>query len=203
MSPERFLDEYIYASKRRISRNIAYGSQLATGLEANEASGDPLLDLMASRLPKFALMDQPIEDPNGTEVWFERDKRTVRVPVLENKDGDIPILAVPDTAREDYSAFKEYKTSVRKWTQRMADESGQITFYTTSIWLAKRIIPEDIELVNVQTAYDEQGRLTVTNEMFRYQTKRTMADVIRMTKRMRKAWAGIQELCEKELLPTT
>ena len=82
----------------------------------------------------------------------------------------------------------------------MADDSGQITFYATAMWIATGKVPEDIELVNIETAYQEDGRLTVTGEMFRYPTKRTTSDIIKMTKRIRHAWAGIKELCEKELI---
>ena len=82
----------------------------------------------------------------------------------------------------------------------MADDSGQITFYATTIWLATGKIPEDIELVNIETAYEEDGHLTVTGNMFRYPTRRTMADLIKMTRRIRIAWADIRDLCEKELL---
>lgn len=202
MSPEKFTEEYIYGQRQRISRNMAFGSQLADGLMIEEANGDPLLDLMASRLPKFELIDRPIVDPKGKEVLFKRNTEEFRinVPTLENKGDDIPLLAVPDTAKIDYTAFKEYKTSVRKWTQKMVDESGQVTFYATAIWLATGKIPEDIELVNIETAYQEDGRLTVTGNMFRFPTKRIMADIIKMTKRMRHAWTGIRELCEKELI---
>lgn len=202
---EKYADRYLYNKPQRTSRNMAYGSMLADGLEAEEATGDPLLDLMASRLPKFELMDKPIEVKIGRRIWFERDKEEIYVPVLlnVNKKGeadDIPLLALPDTAKPDYTAFKEYKTSVRKWTQRMADDSGQITFYVTVIWLATGKIPQDIELVNVQVGYEPDGRLQPTGEMWRFPTKRSMIDIIKMTGRMKRTWAGIKKLCEKELL---
>ena len=202
MSPEKFTEEYLYGQRQRISRNMAYGSQLADGLMLEEANGDPLLDLMASRLPKFDLVDRPIVDSKGIEIIFERknEKFKIPVPTLGNKGDNIPLLALPDTAKSDYTAFKEFKTSVRKWTQKMADDSGQITFYATAMWIATGKVPEDIELVNIETAYQEDGRLTVTGEMFRYPTKRTTSDIIKMTKRIRHAWAGIKELCEKELI---
>ena len=182
MSPEKYADRYLFGKKERISRNMSYGSMMAYGLEVEEATGDPLLDLMMARLPKFELMDKPIEAD------------------LPDGKGVIHILAKPDTAKADYTAFKEYKTSVRKWTQRMANESGQITFYATTIWLKTKKIPQDIELVNIETSYQDDGRLTVTGNMFRYPTTRTMSDIIKMTKRMRFVWYGIKELCEKELL---
>lgn len=200
ISPEKYAEEYIYKQKGRISRNMKYGSMLAESLEAEEASGDPLLDLMASRLPKFELMDKVIEDDNGKAVWYEIQKRNVWVPVLEDRIQNIPLLAKPDTAKEDYSAFKEYKTSTRTWTQKMADDSGQISFYATAIWLKTGRIPRDIELVDIVVDYDENGALAPTGKLIWLSTRRTMADIIKMTGRIRYAWKGIKNLCEKELL---
>lgn len=201
MSPEKYVEEYIYDKKPVLTQNMAYGSKLADGLMIEEANGDPLLDLMASKLPKFELMDKPIVAKNGIEVDFERHaKRTkLRIPALFDKSGDIPLLAIPDSAKSDYSAFKEYKTSLRRWTQKMVDESGQITFYATAIWIATGKIPADIELVNIQTEYDSDGSLTVTGKMFRFPTKRTLPDIIKMTKRIRSAWKGIGELINKTI----
>ena len=181
-SPELYAEQYLYNQKQRISRNMSYGSKMAEGLEFETATGDPMLDLMMARIPKFELMDKPVE------------------ATLEDGKAKIRLLAKPDTSKADYSAFKEYKTSVRKWTQRMADESGQVTFYATVIWLKTGKIPQDIELVNVQVDYDEEGRLAPTGELLRFPTKRTMTDIIKMTKRMRDGWHGIKSLCEKELL---
>lgn len=182
MSPEKYIQKYIYEEKERISRNIALGKQLADGLENGELSGDPLLDLVMAKMPKFELMDKPFETElkNGKEV--------------------IKILAKPDTMKPDMTAFKEYKTSTRAWTQKMADESGQITFYTTAIWLKTGRIPSDIELVCATTEYDENGALRPTGTIIRLRTIRHMSDIIKMTLRMRKSWEGIKKLCEKELL---
>ncbi len=200
MSPQKYADKYLYNKKERISRNMAYGSLMAKGLEDEEATGDMVLDLMMSKIPKFDRMDKPVEDPKGELVWYERDKVSIAVPVLKNGKQTIPLLAIPDTAKNDYSAFKEYKTSVRKWTQKMADESGQITFYATAMWLKTGQIPKDIELVNVPVKYNEDGSLCPTGELVRLPTERTMVDIIKMCARIRKAWAGIDELCKRELL---
>lgn len=181
-SPEEYLKTYVYGAKKRISRNIALGAAMARGLEDEEATGDPLLDLIMARLPKFELMDVPLEAD------------------LEDKRETIHLIAKPDSAKRDYTAFLEYKTSTRRWTKRMVDESGQITFYATVMWLATYQIPQDIELMNAGTKYLEDGSLTVTGEIYRFPTTRTLADIIKMTKRMRDAWFGIKELVKSELL---
>ena len=200
MSPERFIEQYIYGKKMRISRNIALGSMLAEGLEAEEFTGNPMLDIMMSRLPKFELMDRPVEDKKGVVVIDPHTKKSHKVPVLKDGKGLIPLLAKPDTAKADYTAFKEYKSSTKKWTQKMVDQSGQITFYCFAIWLKTGKIPADIELVGITTKYEENGALVPSGEIWRYKTTRTMVDMIKMSGRIKRAWAGIKELCEKEML---
>ena len=182
MSPQKYITQYIYQEKQRISRNMAYGSLMAESLENDESSGDPVLDLMMARIPKFELRD----------VAFE----------AELKDGKktITLLCKPDTMKKDMSAFKEDKTSTRAWTQKMADESGQITFYATGMWLRTGKIPQDIELICVVVRYNPDGSLTPTGEMLRFRTKRSMVDIIKMTSRIKKAWTGINKLCNSELL---
>lgn len=182
MNPRKYVDQYIYKNKQRISRNMAYGTVMADALENDELSGDPALDLMMMKIPKFELRDKAFE------VDLPEGKKTIR------------ILCKPDTMKADMTAFKEYKSSTRAWTQKMADDSGQITFYATGMWLKTYKIPQDIELVCVVVKYNEDGSLTPTGELVRYRTHRTLVDIIKMTSRMKRAWSGINKLCESELL---
>lgn len=182
MNPRKYVDQYIYKNKQRISRNMAYGTVMADALENDELSGDPALDLMMMKIPKFELRDKAFE------VDLPEGKKTIR------------ILCKPDTMKADMTAFKEYKSSTRAWTQKMADNSGQITFYATGMWLKTYKIPQDIELVCVVVKYNEDGSLTPTGELVRYRTHRTLVDIIKMTGRMKRAWSGINKLCESELL---
>ena len=183
MSPEKYLAHYVYGEEQPITQNILYGKLMADSLESDELSGDLLLDLAMVRLPKYELMD----------IAFE-------VELDDRNKPPIRILAKPDSAQSDYAAFFEYKSSVRKWTQKMADESNQITFYAMAMWLKTGKIPRDIELIDVQVAYKDNGRLAPTGEIFRFPTKRTIVDVIKMTRRVRTAWHEIQKACTKELL---
>lgn len=196
---QKYIEQYIYGEKQRLSRNIVEGSKLAHSLEDDELTGNPLLDLMAIKLPKLDLADKVIEDENGHEVWYEVEQRFVKVPVLMDGKEPIPLLAKPDTASFDYSAIREYKSSVRKWTQKNVDESSQITFYCTAIWLKTKKIPKDIDLDVVEMEYDEQGRVVPTGKILSFKTKRTMVDIIKCITKIKKSWKRIGEISEKEL----
>lgn len=177
-----WIDHYIFDKPVRVNRGMAYGKAMADGLENGEATGDPLLDVVITRLPKFELMDKEFR--------------------AEIKDGKkrVPILMKIDTAKEDLSAFKEYKTSQEPWTQKKADDSGQVTFYATGIYLITGKIPHDIELVNALTEADEMGRLSATGDILRFPTRRTTAQIINMIVRMKKAWVRIEQITEEQLV---
>lgn len=200
MNPELYIQKYIYGKSFKPNRAMGYGKMMAEGLETDEATGDMVLDMMMSRLPKFELMDKVVEMPGGVEVYDPNDKKTYTVPFLQNGKEKIPLLAKPDSMKTDLSAIKEYKLSGRKWTDKMVHESGQITFYATAIWLITGKIPQDMELVVVRTKKTEGGNLIASGELWRCATQRKTIDIIKMTSRIKKAWAGIQELCEKEVL---
>ena len=201
MDKQKFLDIYVYGNKQRISKNMAYGSKLADSMENEVASGDLLLDLMMAKLPKYDLPDMIIEDKEkGVEITNPHDGQKYVVPFIQDRKEIIPLVAKPDSAKSDYSAFLEYKTSTKKWTQKLVDESTQLTFYATAIYLKTGKIPEDIELVNVQTEYQEDGSMTVTGEIYRFKTHRTLVDILRMQSRIKKAWSGIKTLTANELL---
>ena len=55
--------------------------------------------------------------------------------MLKNGKELIPILARPDSIKDDMAGFKEYKTGQTAWNKKKVDELGQITFYATAIWL--------------------------------------------------------------------
>ena len=180
---------------------MSYGSLMADSLEYDVSSGDPLLDIMMVKLPKYDLADKVIEDKeNGVEILNPHDKKKYIVPFLKDGKIKIPLVAKPDSAKSDGTAFLEYKTSTRKWTQKQVDESSQLSFYATAFWLKNGFIPQDIELVNVPVQYNPDGSLSPTGEMIVYKTQRTMVDIIKMTTRMKRAWALINTLCESELL---
>lgn len=181
-NPKKYVQKYVYDQEDRMSRPMAYGKQMADGLEHNEATGDPVLDMMMSQLPKFELMDIPFEVdlPNGKEK--------------------VPLLIKPDTYKKDFTAFKEYKLSSRAWKKSEVHKHDQITFYATGFYLKIGSIPKDIELVVVKTVSDGKTTPRASGELWRCPTKRDMIDVLRMIQRIKCAWHGIGMLCEAEIL---
>ena len=181
-NPEAYLDVYLHGKKIPINRGMALGRDIAEALESNIATGDPVKDIVMAQLPKYALMDKPIE------------------AILGTGKSKIPLLAKPDTCMKDYSAFREYKTGLGPWNQEKADSWPQITFYAVVLYLITGKIPE-AELVWMKTEKDEIGQPVFSHaEPKIFKTQRAMRDILLMQVRMRKAWQKIGEICDKELL---
>lgn len=181
-NPKKWVQIYLYNAEKFINRGQAFGKKMAEGLENGEMTGDPVLDMVMEMLPKFELMDKPITAMFGIG------------------EGAVPLLAKPDTAKKNLSAFKEYKTGQAPWSKKDVDESGQISFYATTIYVKTGRIPQDIELVHVKTEAGVDGKIRATGEIKRHPTKRTMVDILKMMIRMKKVWTGIKKTTEDELL---
>jgi hypothetical protein len=181
-SPERYKKVYLYGEKLPINKGQAFGAKMADGLEDDEATVDPLLDAVMTRIPKFETM--------------EREIRTI----IKAGDETIPLLAKIDTAKKNLSGFKEYKTGQTRWTQGQVDKSGQIDFYAMAIYAKTGKIPWDIELVHIETKAAPDGRIAATGQIFRHPTVRTMNQILNMMVRAKRSWVGIKQLSEEELL---
>lgn len=187
-SPAEYKAKYIYDKPQFKTKEMKFGSVMATALEEDELTGDTLLDTVMMEIPKFECMDFV------TEV-------TLKI----GKDEPVPLYGRMDSRKADHSAFKEYKTGKDGkggWTQAKVDNDSQITFYATMCYLLTKKIPEDIELVWIITEDSPhcQGEIVCTGEIRRFHTVRTMGHIINEMADMRKVWKEIGEMCEKELL---
>ena len=101
--------------------------------------------------------------------------------------GDIPLIGFADgfTKAPDSKALHvlgEYKTGKSPWTQKRADEHGQITMYLLMLYLKEKIRPEDVTCflhwmpttITPKLQVDFLDKKKVTT----FETRRTMTDII-------------------------
>jgi hypothetical protein len=186
-SPEEYIKKYIHDKEQFVTKEMKFGSKMATALEFDELTGDPILDIVMMELPKFECMD------HVTEVDLKIGKEIVK------------LYGRMDSRKSDHSAFKEYKTGKNGkggWTQKRVDEDPQITFYATMCFIINKKIPDDIELVWVITEDDTEnpGCIVPTGEIRRFKTIRNMSQIINEMADMRAVWKEIGKACEKELI---
>lgn len=113
--------------------------------------------------------------------------------------GDIIIYGKLDGWDPKKSEIGEYKTGA-KWTQKMADDTGQLSFYALLLYLKYKIKPEDLRmrLFWMPTIIDPYEGLKLTGDLKVFETRRTMTDLIDIMGRARRAWQGIISLCRSE-----
>lgn len=179
-SERDYIKYYIFKEKRPVNDGMEYGKKLSEALEVGGLSGDPMLDLAIAQIPMLEISEHEIQTD-----WETKNGKEKLV---------VPLLAQIDTCSKAMDAFKEFKTGQKLWTSKMVHESGQITFYSTVIWLMTKKIPQDIEHVGIPTKRQPGGNLEATGEIYTIPTKREMQDILKMLVRMKKAWVRILEL---------
>ena len=181
-SEEQYKDIYILGNKRFENSGMYFGKQIAEALEKEIETGNLMNDITISKLPKFETHEKKIE------------------VTLKIKDEDINILCILDSAKEDLTAFKEYKTGKTQWTQKKVDTHGQITLYCLAIQAITGKIPCDIELVYMPTENDHEQQIQLTGDIYTFKTERSLSDMLKMKNRVYNAWKRIGELTEEFLI---
>jgi len=192
-SPEMYRRTYILGEKV-YNDYTDLGHKIAQHLERGKKSGDLGLDYLLMVFPR--------------RMFHERELRA--------KIAGIPLLGVPDAYTppkrpytSNLSVIDEYKTSKNPWTQRMADQNDQLTFYALLFYLKYKCLPKELWLRWAETAWvkldddsvpDEEARydLQLTGKTESFKTSRSIKDVLAIGVRAKKAWKGIQALTAKE-----
>ena len=172
-SPEDYVEQYIYGQKRT-NQYMELGKVVAEMLETDEEQDDPGLEMVRTYMPRYPKNEFQIE------MSFKG------IPLLGKLDGFDP------AGRR----IGEYKTG-KKWTQRMVDESDQLTFYSILVWLAFKDWPSEIKLHWAETKM-EGTDLKFTGQIKTFNAHRGMNDALRMYPRIQSAWEGIKKVSEKE-----
>jgi hypothetical protein len=183
-NPEEYVRVYIHGEKMRFGpaarEGIKLGKDVADALEADEETGNEINDLVIAQLPKYELMDHK----------FEGEITVGKV--------EIPFLMKIDSAAEDLSAFYEYKTGLTAWSQKKAEEHGQIGFYSTGCCAITGKIPKS-KLIYAPSERTNGG-LRLNGEIIEFETTKNFKDILKFKIRIKNAWLKIQELTERELI---
>ncbi|MFA9262889.1 MAG: hypothetical protein ACEQSB_06105 [Undibacterium sp.] len=183
-SPEKWERLYLGDGKKVYENSGSrFGALMAKTLELDELSGDPAIDLAVSQLTKYEIPDKIVE---------------VQMNVGRGKD-PIILHGRPDTRTEDFAAFGEYKSGQAHWTQTKVDRCGQLTFYATIgyIFRGNKLV-EKMWLEQVVTekmdSSDPQSELVPTGEILKFNSQRSLSDILNMMVRIKKGWQGMERL---------
>lgn len=124
---------------------------------------------------------------------------------MRSKWHDIPIIGVPDGLDFETTpkVLSDYKTGKNPWTQKKADQTGQLTMYTMLLYLTDGIKPEewDCKILWLPTAYTPDFKIDFRNptdpELITFNTKRTMLDMLKFGQRIKDTYALMQRYVEQ------
>ncbi len=128
-----------------------------------------------------------------------------RLPIFEKKLtgklGDINLVGYLDAFSDNPMSFMEYKTSSNdtRWSQKKAEEHGQMMFYFLLIWLNYQIPPEEIEAALVYIPCRENGAFDIelTGDPAQvFPVKKTIPDLIKFGEFVKKTYANMQKYVE-------
>lgn len=172
-SKNAYVDTYLRGLNGFENEAMRVGKRLANRLETDEQTDENIIEHLAIFLPSYPKREFPIS------VDFE----------------EIPLFGKLDGFNPWNKKMGEYKTG-KRWTQALVDKSGQITFYTTLVWLKYGKLPSQIDLHWARTE-TKNNRIVLTGEIRTFRTQRTMADIILFRGRIKRAWEGIITLTKE------
>jgi hypothetical protein len=172
-SQDEYYKQYIQGYSGYNSKYMSLGKRLSEAREKGSDS-DNVIDYLANFMQTYPKREYEIR------ATFEG------IPLFGKLDGWNPYKKI---IGEDKSG--------KKFTQAMADNLGQLTMYSLLVWCKYKKFP-DIRLHWAETV-EENGIVRFTGKFKTFETKRDLKDIIKFSKRLKVAWAGICEM-GKELI---
>lgn len=180
-NPKKYIEKYIYGKENDIENDyMKLGKKISTALETGEKTGDLVTDLVIEQIPKLKYREYEMKEK------------------FDSPYGEITLLGKLDTFEP--IRFDEYKTGHIKWTQKKAEEHGQMIQYATLIWLKYKKIPKDVYLDWIPTERESDGEVRVTGEpVQRFKVEITMQKILEYMARVTKVAVEIDKIYRIEL----
>ena len=169
-SPSLYVERYLSEGPEIENKYMTLGKRLAERMELGLPTNDKLIEHLVLFLPKGEKQEHEME------VDFE----------------GIPMKGKLDQFTLKTKEIRETKTG-KNWTQRMADNHGQLKFYATMVYVKYGVIPK-IFLDWVPTRELGDGTLEMTGEIKTFEVKLVLSDIILFRARIKKAWEEIKRL---------
>lgn len=169
---EKWYERYVLGLKEKPSRELLFGSKI-----------DKLLQSDPTFLPELERFP------------YQQYK-------LEANYKGIPLIGFADDwdPYSDIKRLSDSKTGKNPWTQKKANETGQLTMYATMLYLNEGIKPEQIEFYIkwMQTVQHADLSIDFVKDMKvkTFKTKRKMSDVLKFMNRIEKVHEDMQKYAE-------
>ena len=194
--PNLYYQVYVEGLDQFRTKYLELGKRMADVLENGfDEEHDPMFEYIGMFMPSYPHREFQIPRliNEGEKSGCKCSKclaRGIEKPLVFE---GVPLYGKLDGFDDKTLTIGEYKTG-KKWTQGMVDKADQLTFYTLLVWLKYKKFPKKIFLHWARTDEDLEGNLKLVGEIKTFETKRRLADLILLSKRIKNAWKGINEM---------
>lgn len=172
--PEAYREKYFYGRQDEETDPQRFGKEFAEAME-DESRELEIAEMCRIFLPRYKNREFKIE---------------VSSPVC-------PLHAKLDGYDEE-NGIGEHKTGTVPWTQKRADQHGQLTFYAYAHLLKYGRLPKRIRLHWIETKRDEEREIVPTGRIETFETTRSTIDFLKLHARIEKAWNLILQMSKEE-----
>lgn len=172
-SPKEYERIYIKGEDYPVNQYMKLGSKVAAQLEKGVEVGDRLIEQFRVLTPAYKRREHKI-----------------------TAKGEFTLLGILDACDIGRKCrLGEYKTG-KKFTQKMTDDSDQITFYNMLLYLTRGKLFDENYIHWAETKLNE-NKIELTGNITTFATKRTIFNVLALYSRCRKAIKEIDKLMNK------
>lgn len=171
---------YFYGGSVPKSRYMDFGSEVAEDGEHGTSQKESVKALNML-LPTYKVVEHKVD----AEIKLDKN---IYLKVHGRLDTYEPIR------------FRERKTGTVPWTARKVASHGQIDFYYMLVYLETGKLPSEAWLDWAETELDEEGNVVLTGHTVPFEATRTIADVLKMINRVKKAAREIAEHYNNKLM---
>lgn len=174
-----------HAQDFKLPINPRYGIPAISWSDLIAIEQDPGAWLAGKRLKSTPAMDF------GTSIHAQIKHRKLKnIPIgnapdkiysttISNGKQSLMIIGKPDDT--DDETIYEYKTGLKLWTKKQAEEHGQLFTYALLRWKITGKLPKKALLISLETRYDEEIEDTVlTRNMVVHEVPIRMVDVLKI-----------------------
>ena len=174
-SPEQWYRKYILGEKDPESKEMMFGKHFARAIE-----------LYKEQHPKAIKFDITVKGQTVEVNTFSKVEQPFKILF----GGDIPLIGFADSfCDKTKKKFREFKTGKAEWTQKRADEHGQILMYMLMNYVTNQVRPEDTTFYLDWYPTEETGDFAIgfkTTKPKTFRVKYTTLDILQFGARINK-----------------
>lgn len=128
-----------------------------------------------------------------------------RYPILQHEMravfNKIPLIGFADGFDRERLLLKDDKTGRKKWDQKRADDTKQLTMYAFLLYLTEKIKPEKMtfQIDWLPTHYEGNNIVFIEPmQIHTFKTKRNMKQVLEFGQYIKDTWAAMEEYCTRQ-----